>query len=235
MKLSIFRSLAMWLLLVGAANAADTPPTLDGTVEAALKIAPRFEAQRAAIDGAQAAVVSAGSLPDPEMVAGADNLPSEGVAAWSFDRDRMTLRKIGVMHIFSNDETRQLQRERAERETAVADRQLAKTRFETSPAVQDTWITGAVTEESLVRRRSLKPHIEFQAAASRADPASGLVSAAEALAVHIRVAGNEKRILAFGRNTEIRRAELARWIGTDAEWPLAGVPTKYDFGPLRSR
>jgi cobalt-zinc-cadmium efflux system outer membrane protein len=32
------------------------------------------------------------------------------------------------------------------------------------------------------------------------------------------------------KETEIRRAELARWIGADAERPLAGVPTDRDLG-----
>jgi outer membrane protein, heavy metal efflux system len=158
-----------------------------------------------------------------------DNLPVTTADRYSFTRDFMTMRKIGVMQTFPNGEKRRLQGERAEREIAVAQGQLRKTRFETSRAVMQAWIGCAVAEESLARLRSLKPETEHAAAAGRAALASGRASAAEALATQSQVAGLDERILALEQDAEMRRAELARWIGAVAEQPLAGIPTDRDL------
>jgi hypothetical protein len=37
------------------------------------------------------------------------------------------------------------------------------------------------------------------------------------------------------RDTQIRRAKLARWIDADADSPLAGIPTNDHLGTSRSR
>src|SRR5207249_7846839 len=60
--------------------------------------------------------------------------------------------------------------------------------------------------------------------------ASGTAPATEALTAHSRVAALDERILALQQEAEMRRAELARWIGADAERPLAGIPSDLDLG-----
>src|SRR5258706_15223257 len=109
-------------LLAGAeaALAASTPLTVDEAVELAVHAAPQLQAQQAAIEGAQAAVISAGRLPDPALVAGVENLPSNGMDAWSLERDFMTMRKIGLMQSFPNHRKRRLEKESAQASAVVA-------------------------------------------------------------------------------------------------------------------
>jgi outer membrane protein, heavy metal efflux system len=211
------------------AAADEGPLSLEDAVDRALREAPQVAASAATLDAAGAVAPSAGRLPDPELVTGVDNLPVTTADRYSFTRDFMTMRKIGVMQTFPNGEKRRLQGERAEREIAVAQGQLRKTRFETSRAVTQAWIACAVAEESLARLRSLKPETEHAAAAGRAALASGRASGAEALATQSQVAGLDERILALEQDAEMRRAELARWIGAVAEQPLAGIPTDRDL------
>lgn len=217
----------LWPVVV-AAN--EGPLSLEDAVDRALQEAPQVAASTAALEAARAVAPSAGRLPDPELVAGVDNLPVNTADRYSLTRDFMTMRKIGVMQAFPNGEKRRLQGERAQREIAVAQGELRKTRFDTSRAVTEAWIACAVAEESLARLRSLKPETEFQAAAGRAALASGRASVAEALATESQVAGLDERILALEQDTEMRRAELARWIGAVAERPLADMPTDRDLG-----
>ena len=224
------RIVLLVLLCPFAAAAEDGPLSLEDAVDKALQEAPQVTASVATLEAAGAVAPSAGRLPDPELVTGVDNLPINSAERYSLTRDFMTMRKIGVMQTFPNGEKRRLQGERAQREIAVAQGELLKTRFDTSRAVAQAWIARAVAEESLTRLRTLKPDAELEAAAGRAALGSGRGSAAEALGAQSLVAELDERILALEQEAEMRRAELARWISTDAERPLAGIPTDRDLG-----
>ncbi len=101
---------------------------------------------------------------------------------------------------------------------------MRKSRFETSRAVAEAWIARAVAEQALARLQSLKPETELQATAGRAALSSGRATAAEALSTQSLVASLNERILSLEQDAEMRRAELARWIGADADLPLAPIP-----------
>jgi outer membrane protein TolC len=53
---------------------------------------------------------------------------------------------------------------------------------------------------------------------------SGRNTAAEALGAQSLVAALDERILSLQQEAEMQRAELARWIGPDADLPLAAIP-----------
>ncbi len=209
--------------LAGAAG--NGPLSLDDAVNQALQEAPQVAASAASLEAAQGVATSAGRLPDPELITGVDNLPVTSAERYSLTRDFMTMRKIGVMQSFPNAEKRRLEGEHARREIAVAEGEVRKTRFDTSRAAAEAWIARAVSEESLARVRTLKPDVELQASAARAALSSGRASAGDALASQSLVAELDERILALEQEAETRRAELTRWIGADAERPLAGIPT----------
>lgn len=211
-------------------QADSTPLSLDEAIERALTQAPQVAAAAAMAEGARAVAPSSGRLPDPELIAGVDNLPIDGEDRFSFTRDFMTMRKIGVMQSVPNHAKRRLQAERAQREIAVADGEVRKTHFDVGRAASDAWIAGAVAEESLARLRELRPDTELQAVAGRGALASGRASAAEALASQTLIASLEERILAFEQDAEMKRAELARWIGESADRPLASIPTQRELG-----
>src|SRR5687767_8270136 len=92
--------LLLLLFWAGPLATADEPLTLDAAVERALQSAPRVSAGIANLDATQALTVSAGRLPDPELIVGLDNLPVTGPDAYSTTRDFMTMRKVGVMQEF---------------------------------------------------------------------------------------------------------------------------------------
>jgi outer membrane protein TolC len=211
-----------WPLMAGAQVHS---LTLEGAIEKALREAPQVVASTAMLESAQAVAPSAGRLPDPEMAVGVDNLPINTPDRFSFTRDFMTMRKIGVMQSFPNAGKRRLQSERAQRQVDVAQGELRKSRFETSRAVAEAWIGRAVAEQLLARLRSLRPDTELQATAARAALSSGRTTAAEALATQSLVAALDERILSVQQEVATQRADLARWIGADADPPLAAIPT----------
>jgi outer membrane protein TolC len=225
-----YRSIWIALLWPWVAVADERTLSLEDAVDQALQETPQVAASAATLEAMQAVAPSAGRLPDPQLVTGVDNLPVTTADRYSFTRDFMTMRKIGVMQSFPNGEKRRLQGERAQQEIAVAQGEVRKTRFDTARAVAEAWIARAVAEESLVRLRSLKPDAQLEAASGRAALTSGRVSAAEALAAQSLVPELDERILALEQETEMRRAELSRWISKNAERPLAALPTDRDLG-----
>src|SRR6266404_3469310 len=197
----IFWVLGLWPMMVAA---DDRALSLEEAVDRALQQAPQVAASAAGLDAAVARAPSAGRLPDPELVSGVDNLPVDTAERFSFTRDFMTMRKIGLIQSLPSGEKRRLQSERADREIAVA---------------------RAVDEESLARLKGLEPDVAVQAAAGRAALASGRGSAAEALGGQSLVAALDERILALEQDRQMQRAELTRWIGVDADRPPARIPT----------
>ena len=84
--------------------------------------APSLAARQAVLDSANDAIEPAGQLPDPELVAGIDNLPVTTGDAFSLTHDFMTMRKVGVMQTF----TRRAKRDaRTQRAAAGAEREHA--------------------------------------------------------------------------------------------------------------
>lgn len=208
-----------------SASADELPLSLDAAVARALESAPQLNAQTANAEAARALTVSAGRLPDPELVVGVDNLPVTGPDAYSTTRDFMTMRKVGVMQEFPRAAKRRLERERAEAEASVADAELVESRLAVAREVAQAWIRRATAEASLNDLRALEPEVQLQAAAARAAVSAGRSSTAEALAAETEVAQLANRVLKMQIQARQAAFELARWIDADANRPLASMPS----------
>jgi len=198
--------------------------SLEQAVTVALARAPQTQAQAAAIEAAQAESIAAGRLPDPELVMGVDNLPATGADAWSFDRDFMTMRKVGVMQAFPNQRKRAAQRERAAATVAVVRSQARQTRLEVIQGTANAWVASHAAELVLERLRLLQPEVALQAQAARTALASGRGSTLEALTAQSEISELDDRMLEAQRAIQVARAELQRWIGEDAQRTLAAAP-----------
>lgn len=218
------RCVLLAALLPLAAGAAERLLSLEEAVARALGEAPQMAARSAAVEAAQSLAVSAGRLPDPELVVGVDNLPTSGADAYSLTRDFMTMRKVGVMQQFPRREKRRLQRERAQADTAVAAAELLQTRLDVARLAAQAWVRRWAAEVSLAHLRALEPELAVQAAAARAALAGGRASSAEALAAEAAVAQLGRRLLAMQSDVQQATLELERWIGEDAFAPLAPAP-----------
>jgi len=196
--------------------------SLEQAVALAIDGTPQVEAQAAAVEAAQSQSVAAGRLPDPELVVGIDNLPVTGGDAWSVDRDFMTMRRLGVMQSFPNGRKRASQRQRAAAAVSVAQSQAHQTQVEIAGSTAAAWVAAYAAELAQSRLLVLKPEVELQARAARSALANGRNSTVDALAAESEVSDLNDRLLQAERDIRAARAELARWIGEDAQRTLAG-------------
>lgn len=207
-------------LLCACGGAHAEPLTYEEAVTLALERAPRIVAQRFVVEGAQASEIAAGRLPDPQLIAGIDNLPANGEEAWSLDRDFMTMQKVGVMQAFPNHRKREAERERAAAAVTLARTQSNELRLETLRAAADAWVVAQTAELTLAKLRELAPDIELQAQAAQAALATARGSAVDALTARSEQSAFADRILDAQREVAAARADLAQWIGEDASRPL---------------
>jgi outer membrane protein TolC len=224
-----FASIALSLFIATRAI-AEMPLTLEASVRLAEQQAPSLEARQAAVQSASDAIGPAGQLPDPELVAGIDNLPVSTDDAFSLTRDFMTMRKVGVMQTFTRREKRDARTRRAE---AAAEREQAlqtNERLSVGEATAKAWIARWSAEKRLALLMTLRPRAEAQVAAATAALSSGRSSAADGIAARSVEVMLEDRISQARREAEDARADFARWIPDGTERPLGAPPVWSEIG-----
>jgi cobalt-zinc-cadmium efflux system outer membrane protein len=227
------RVLCVYLMLAGGAvRAADSsePLGLFDAIELAERDAPMLAARRAAIDAARYQIGPAGQMPDPELVAGVENLPVNGADAFSLDRDFMSMRRIGVMQTFPRAEKRRL---RSERATADAERERAMMTVEqlsTEESVAIAWIALKNAQQRLALVQSLQVRADAMVAAATAAIGSGRGNAADAIVARQARLALHDRIDVLRLQRDQAQHAFARWLPDDAERALASAPDWNDLG-----
>lgn len=224
-------SCLLFLIAVPLTCAAERPALpLDEAVARAIATAPDVAVGVEAAAAMRDFAVSAGRLPDPALIVGIDNVPVEGPDAWSTSADFMTMTNFGLMQEFPNRVKRRLERERASAEAGIADAELSDVRLQVARETARAWIRSATIESALEALTRLRPDVELGATAARAGVTAGRASTAEALAAEAAVVRLETRLIDFRGKARQARADLARWIGDEAERPLA-LPPAFDALP----
>ena len=217
-------TLAAVLTLSNAAFAAETPLPLAEAQRLAVARSRQLSAQDYAVSASREMAVAAGQLPDPVLKVGVDNLPVNGVDRFSFTKDFMTMRRIGVMQELTRADKRQLRADRFERE---AEKTLAEKDKTTAAIERDTalaWLDRYYTEAmaAVIAEQGAQAKLEMQAA--EGSYRAGRGNQAELFAARSALASFEDRASEIRRRILNAKTMLARWIGTAAEMPLSGKP-----------
>jgi cobalt-zinc-cadmium efflux system outer membrane protein len=215
---------------VSAANVDTRPLSLSEAVRLADAESPAVAARQAAAESAEDAIVPAGALPDPQLVAGIDNLPVTKGEAFSLTDDFMTMRKIGVMQDVPRREKRQLRTERAQANAAREQALLTSERLSVRESVARAWIGRAMAERRLVLLQELEPRALAHVAAATAAVSAGRGSVADGIAAKSAQAMLADRISQVERDVDEARADFARWLPEAAERPLSDAPEWTDLG-----
>lgn len=224
-----------WLLLVAIAFAplstgAQSPPSL--SLPEALRLAqarsPQLAAQSAAIGAAENLIVSAGQRPDPQLGIGVENLPINGSDAFSFGRDFMTMRKIGISQEFTRTEKLHAREAKAVAERQREQAKLISAETDLRREVALAWLDRYFIEQQLRVLRDLERETALLAEAARAALAGGKGSPADPIVARTARVQVQDRIQEVGRDLKGAQASLARYVGdTEAARPLDKPPSFY--------
>ena len=210
--------------MCSAALAAEGPLTLGEAQQLAVARSRQLSAQDMAVTASREMAVAAGQLPDPILKFGIDNLPVSGSDRFSLSNDFMTMRRVGVMQEITRADKRHWRAERYERaaEKSAAEKTVAVAAIQRDTAL--AWLDRYYAEEmaAVIAEQAAQARLEIQAAegayrAGRGNQADIFAARSALVAVEDRNSEIQRRI----RNA---KTMLARWIGSDADVPLAGKP-----------
>ena len=221
-----FRFSALAFAFVFASCAIHAQPTLSlaDAQRIATSDAPQIDAQAAALRAAQQSSLGAAELPDPKLILGIDNIPTDGPDRFNLTREFMTMRKIGFMQDFTRSEKLKLRGDRAGAEVLKETAILALTKVNLRRDVALAWIERHFAERQLALVKELAREGELQVTAAVATLAGGKGMAADPFAARLAVAQLADRSTEAERNIARAEANLARWIGAAARQPLGAAP-----------
>ena len=225
MYFRLFRLSLLAVALASVASHAAPSLSLAEAQRIAAGDAPQIDAQAAALRAAQQASLAAGEQSDPKLIAGIDNIPTDGADRFNLTRDFMTMRKIGLMQDFTRDEKLKLRGDRAMAEVQKEAAILSSTRLNVRRDVALAWIERYFAERQLDLLKELSRESELQVTAAEATLAGGKGQAADPFAARLAVAQLSDRTTDAERNIARAQANLARWIGAAARKPLEAAPS----------
>lgn len=199
------------------------PLTFNAALERAAANAPSVQANAAGVDASRSASIAAGRLPDPTLSVGLDNFPVSGPPAFTFNRDSMTMARVGIEQAFPNPAKRRAQRGRAQADIGVAEAGLAvetqTVRLETALA----WVDLHYAKRRLAQLQLLDASLNDLQDTVSARLASGAARPSQSLEPEqLRAAVNDRR---SELTAEVAKAQarLARLTG-DAQADVSGNP-----------
>ena len=206
-----------------AGSALAEPLTFDAALERAVRGTPSVQANEAGVEAKRSAAIAAGRLPDPTLSVSIDNFPISGPPAFTFNRDEMTMARVGIEQAFPNPAKRRAQRGRAQADIGVAEADLAveaqNVRLETALA----WVDLCYAKRRLVQLERLDESLSELQATVSARLASGSARPSQALEPEqLRAAVNDRRS-ELKADVVKAQARLARLTG-DPDVDVAGDP-----------
>ena len=204
---------------------AGVPLTLAEAERLALARSPQIAAQRSMAEAAREMAGPAGSLPDPKLIAGVENVPTEGPDRWRLNRDSMTMTRIGLMQEFPQGEKLRLRAERAMQEAARNDVAAAAAALAVRREVALAWLAR---HHALRQSRAIAAQIDearLQQATTAALYGAGRASQSDLLTAQATGIELANRATEAALASERARLALARLVGAgESDRPLASPP-----------
>lgn len=223
---------ALWFLAAPAWSAA-AEISFDEAVRLAMARAPSLQALRSQTVAAREEATRAAALPDPTLTFGLINLPVTGGDAFDGRADDMTMKEIGVMQALPAPAKRRSRQAVADRGIEQAEALSTAGRLAVHRAAAEAWIALWAAQREVDALRELREPSALAIRVAEARLASGIGSAADALATQAAALELENRIDAAEAAVGAARGTLARWLGeTSGDLVTVGAPPDLTVLPV---
>ncbi len=221
-----------WLLVASATavSAQAEPLTFEHALAKAGETAPSLQAAGLRAAAARSSVGAAGSLPDPKLSLGLENVPISGPLAGRFGEDDMTMGSVGIIQDVPSGAARRADVGRARAEIDAADAQALAAAREVRLATALAWVDLHYARARLTAldaiEAALRPVLDAAPSAvargvrpgETVDPAEWLVALAD-------------RRSALRADAARAKAALVRWTG-DPNADVSGAPPQWSVDPV---
>ena len=198
-----------------------TPLTMEEAARLAGVDQPLLTGRQAKIQAEDQQAIAASQLPDPQLSGGLKELPVDTSEAFSTRRDDFTEFTIGLSQDFPRAEKRRLQGARkqldADADRASLDNEQRMVRRDASLA----WLDVYEAEQSLKLAQRLADEAALQVQSLEKDYNNGRASQADWLAAKVDAGLAADKAHDWLHHVLRMRAGLSRWIGDEAQRPVA--------------
>jgi cobalt-zinc-cadmium efflux system outer membrane protein len=212
-----------------AAAEPDAPLTMEESARLSLIDQPLLTGRVAKIQAEEQQATFAAQLPDPKLSGGLKELPINTSEAFSTRRDNFTEFTIGVSQEFPRANKRRLEGARkqldADTDRAALDNEQRMLRRDASLA----WLDVYEAEQAMKLTRRLADEAALQVQSLEKDYGNGKASQADWLAAKVDAGLAADKAHDWLHHVLRTRAGLARWIGDEAQRPIAPSLTMPGF------
>ena len=227
-----FRFVIFVLGAIAVPALAQTPLTLADAEARAIEHAPSLMRMRAAVDAASARTTAADRLPDPQLLFGAINVPTD---SYRLNQEDMTMTMVGVRQAFPPWGSLDSRAQRAAGEQAQEQARLDIERRGLLREVRQAWLELYYTEGAQRLLESARELARRDLAAAEARRRAAQDTLRAVYQARQQIARLDERLLMLRAQSEQARARLARWIGAAARDPLPdalpALPAARAFDP----
>jgi cobalt-zinc-cadmium efflux system outer membrane protein len=205
--------------------------SLEQAVAAATQRAPILLARDASRQARSEELARAGALPDPTLIVGVQNFPIGGPDAYTVNRDRMTMQRIGISQALPSRAKRNARRELARALLDQAGADAVATTLDVERATAKAWVLLWASQHERDQLQDLHEQAALAVRATRARLAGGGGNAGDALATRASELELQNRIDDADARIAQARAGLQRWLG-DAAVDAADAPPDFSNAPM---
>ncbi len=212
----------LYILLFGTCKflAAESPPlTLPEAEQITIANAPELERLEATSQAFSQQAIADGQLPDPKLMAGAANVPTN---SFSFTQDDMTMVEVGVQQFFPAGNSLEIKSKQTQEKANAEKRKIQDQKALLLRSVRETWLNlyywiqaAHVVQENQSLYRHLLKATESQYSVGRGNQS-------DVLQVQLELSRFEDQSIQIQQQIDGLRAQLARYIGKiQADRPLS--------------
>ena len=212
-------------LLATSVSADESALTLGQAERIAVERSQQLAAEDLGVAASRERASVSGTLPDPMLKFGVDNLPVEGATRFSTQRDFMTMRRIGLSQEWVRPSTRHLRDARGSDAVKVSEAQRTVTLATVQRETAIAWLDAHYAVAMVAELKAQKEQAEREVVAAEGAYREGRGTLADVFGIRGVAAEIDERVIDVTRRLRVARSALARWVGEPANSPLAGRPS----------
>ncbi|HAU2406558.1 TPA: TolC family protein [Legionella pneumophila] len=209
----------LYLGVMPFAFARNLPLTLNEAEHLAIATSPELQRLKAASSALRQQSIAEGQLPDPQLTAGAINVPTD---TFSFTQDEMTMVQVGVQQQFARGRSLKM---KSQQTRTLAKAELIKAKEQTLTLlrnVRETWLELYYWTQALRILRINQSLYKELLKVTESQYSTGKINQSDVVQVQLELSRLNNQAIQNQQQIDILKAQLGRWVGMEnVNRPLA--------------
>ncbi len=154
--------------------------------------------------------VAAGQLPDPILIVGAQNIPTD---TFQFDQEPMSQLKVGIKQMFPQGDTLSLRENKLKTQASSLEDKAQSRYLNISRQVRNVWLEIFYWEQASQILKQDQALFQQLLEVTRSLYSVGNVKQQDVLRAELELSRLRERVIKANRQSETQRAMLSRWVG----------------------